>query len=153
MTVKVEDKLIGGRLKLRRTQLGVSQQALGRFEKLTFQQIQKYETGANRISAGRLYKFAKILHVDVDYFYDGLDKAVGSDFEINANDRLTQVGIRRLNKYYLSIKNPKIKKSIVVLTKQLSEAEIGDQGRMTRNQKPETRHQKSEDLNKNINKG
>ena len=66
---------VGSRVKLRRMALGVSQDTLGKSMGLTFQQIQKYERGTNRISAGRLFQFSKILEVPINYFYDNIDGA------------------------------------------------------------------------------
>ena len=62
---------IGKRIKFRRTILGISQDGLGKLLGVTFQQVQKYERGANNISAGRLYLLAQQLGTDVAYFYDG----------------------------------------------------------------------------------
>jgi transcriptional regulator with XRE-family HTH domain len=62
---------VGSRLKLRRTLLGISQEQLGETVGLSFQQIQKYERGANRISASRLFEFARELKVPVAYFFEG----------------------------------------------------------------------------------
>ncbi len=64
---------VGARIRLRRTLLGMSQEKLGDAVSLTFQQIQKYERGANRVSASRLYQFAQVLSVPVSSFFDGLD--------------------------------------------------------------------------------
>ena len=64
---------VGQRLRLRRTLLGMSQEKLGDAVGLTFQQIQKYESGANRIAVSRLYEFAKILGVSVGWFVAGYD--------------------------------------------------------------------------------
>lgn len=64
------DVHVGNRLRVRRTLLGVSQEKLAKDIGLTFQQIQKYERGMNRISAGRLYQFSKILNVPLDYFFN-----------------------------------------------------------------------------------
>ncbi len=61
---------VGQRLKVRRSLLGLSQDKLAKAIGLTFQQIQKYEQGSNRISAGRLYQFSKILKVPIPYFYE-----------------------------------------------------------------------------------
>ncbi|MCK5041300.1 MAG: helix-turn-helix transcriptional regulator [Sphingomonadales bacterium] len=61
---------VGYRVRLRRTLLGMSQEKLGSALGLTFQQIQKYERGANRIGSSRLYKLSKILDVNVSYFFD-----------------------------------------------------------------------------------
>lgn len=63
---------IGSRIKLRRTILGISQDGLGKLLGITFQQVQKYERGTNRISGARLYVLAQKLGTDVGYFYDGL---------------------------------------------------------------------------------
>lgn len=66
------DAYIGSRVRLRRVTLGVSQEQLGAALGLTFQQIQKYEKGQNRIGAGRLYRIAQALSAPVEYFYQGL---------------------------------------------------------------------------------
>lgn len=67
------DVHVGNRLKLRRTMVGMSQDRLGQMVGLTFQQIQKYEKGANRIGASRLYQFATLLDVPPAYFFEGLE--------------------------------------------------------------------------------
>lgn len=61
---------VGARLRLRRNLLGLSQEQLGKAGGLTFQQIQKYERGTNRMGASRLFQFAKLLDVPVSYFFD-----------------------------------------------------------------------------------
>lgn len=66
------DVHVGGRIRLRRTLLGLSQEKLGEQIGLTFQQVQKYERGANRVGASRLYDLARILEVPVGYFFDDL---------------------------------------------------------------------------------
>lgn len=77
------DVHVGARIRLRRTLLGMSQSALGERIGLTFQQIQKYEKGSNRVSAAGLWRFGTILDVPVSFFFDGLadqeqrPKAVG----------------------------------------------------------------------------
>ncbi len=67
------DKHIGYKLKLRRVDAGMSQEALGEKVSLSFQQIQKYEKGANRISASRLFELARILEVEISYFFEGFE--------------------------------------------------------------------------------
>lgn len=67
------DKHVGKQLKARRTLLGISQEKLADAVGVTFQQVQKYERGANRVSASRLFSFSKILDVNIDYFYNGLE--------------------------------------------------------------------------------
>src|SRR5207237_5643960 len=65
------DKHVGGRVRMRRMMLGVSQEKLGAGLGLTFQQVQKYEKGTNRISASRLQQSAGILQVPVTFFFEG----------------------------------------------------------------------------------
>jgi transcriptional regulator with XRE-family HTH domain len=66
------DLYVGKRLRRRRRLLGLTQQQLAEAVGIRFQQIQKYECGANRISASRLFELSEALHVPVQYFYDGL---------------------------------------------------------------------------------
>jgi transcriptional regulator with XRE-family HTH domain len=73
------DVHVGARLRARRTLLGLSQTALGDAMGITFQQMQKYESGSNRISASRLYDVSKLLDVDIGYFFDEMDKATESE--------------------------------------------------------------------------
>ena len=70
------DRFVGGRIKQRRKALKMSQGELGKQLGVTFQQVQKYERGANRVSAGALYKIAAALDVPITYFYDGLPALV-----------------------------------------------------------------------------
>ena len=74
------DVHVGSRLRLRRTLLGVSQEKLGDSVNLTFQQIQKYERGANRVGASRLYEFSRILDVSISYFFDEMPKDVADSY-------------------------------------------------------------------------
>jgi transcriptional regulator with XRE-family HTH domain len=66
------DAHIGRRMRERRTVLGISQQALAEPIGISFQQVQKYERGINRLSAGRLWRIARVLDVAPDYFFEGL---------------------------------------------------------------------------------
>lgn len=63
---------VGGRVRLRRMILGMSQERLGELIGLTFQQVQKYERGANRIGASRLYDLSRVLNVPIQFFYDDM---------------------------------------------------------------------------------
>jgi transcriptional regulator with XRE-family HTH domain len=67
---------VGKRLRLRRTLLGMSQERLGELLGLTFQQVQKYERGANRIGSSRLFELGRILDVPVSFFFDDLPEAM-----------------------------------------------------------------------------
>nr|WP_294916007.1 helix-turn-helix domain-containing protein [uncultured Neokomagataea sp.] len=69
------DVHIGNRIRLRRTLMGLSQESLGEALGVTFQQVQKYERGANRVSASRLFELAQALDVPVGFFYDGQPQA------------------------------------------------------------------------------
>lgn len=71
------DKHVGNQVRLRRMFLGISQEKLGEALGVTFQQVQKYEKGVNRISASRLNQLAQVLAVPIDYFYEGAREADG----------------------------------------------------------------------------
>lgn len=73
------DAAVGAQVRLRRILLGLSQEAVSKIIGLTFQQLQKYEHGTNRISASRLYQLALILHVPVSHFFETVD--VGGNAE------------------------------------------------------------------------
>ncbi len=70
------DVHVGKRLRLRRSLMGLSQEKLAELVGVTFQQIQKYERGTNRIGCSRLYRLAQVLQVPVSYFFEGLDPPV-----------------------------------------------------------------------------
>ena len=67
------DVHVGKRLRKRRVALGISQTELSKHLGITFQQVQKYEKGVNRISAGRLFEMAQVLGITITYFYEGVD--------------------------------------------------------------------------------
>ncbi len=67
------DVQVGARVRLRRNMLGLSQEKLGEAIGLTFQQVQKYERGANRIGASRLHELSRVLDVPVSFFFDDMD--------------------------------------------------------------------------------
>ena len=128
------DVHVGKRLRVRRSLLGISQEKLAKNIGLTFQQIQKYERGTNRVSAGRLYQFSKILDVPVQYFYEQLTKANQNlplkngtmGFSDNEQDSFLSEDIMsrketlELVRIYYSIKNPTIRKDIVKLIKSMA---------------------------------
>ena len=70
------DTHVGKRLRLRRTMMGLSQESIAKAVGITFQQVQKYEKGANAMNAGRLYEFAQFMQVPVAYFFEGLEQAL-----------------------------------------------------------------------------
>lgn len=67
------DRVVGQRVRWRRRELKLTQERLGELLNLTFQQVQKYEKGVNRVSAGRLFEIASVLGVPITYFYEGAE--------------------------------------------------------------------------------
>ncbi len=89
------DLHLGKRLRRRRRLLGLTQQQLASAVGVRFQQIQKYECGANRISAARLWELAEALEVPINYFYEGLEAEAASDAANDAVKRSEQVLARK----------------------------------------------------------
>ncbi len=117
------DKHVGARVRMRRLMLGMSQTNLGDALKLTFQQVQKYENGGNRISASRLQQIAHILQVPVSFFFDGAPNAPGQStsatgvapFPDYVTKFMATTDGLALTKAFMSIKNAKLRRSIVEL--------------------------------------
>jgi transcriptional regulator with XRE-family HTH domain len=115
------DKHVGARVRMRRMMLGMSQEKLGDALGLTFQQVQKYEKGSNRIGASRLQHIAQILQVPVAFFFDGGPASEGSRGVSDTatpnyvSDFLTTRDGLALAKAFMSIKEKKIRHSIVAL--------------------------------------
>ncbi len=113
------DTHVGGRLRLRRTLLGLSQTELGRRVGLTFQQIQKYEHGANGIAASRLWQLADILDIPVSFFFDDMPDAAPRASE-PPDPETPPMGRREtleLVKCYYRIKDPRVRRGIFDLVK------------------------------------
>ncbi|USQ96123.1 helix-turn-helix domain-containing protein [Caulobacter sp. RL271] len=88
-TPNAVDLHVGGRVRMRRKMLNMSQEHLADALGLTFQQVQKYERGANRVSASKLYEIAKTLQVPVSFFFDGLaDPVTNENDDVGAADRI-----------------------------------------------------------------
>lgn len=87
------DRHVGNRLKLRRCLLGISQQALAKTIGVTFQQVQKYESGHNRIGASRLYDITKALSCEANYFFEELPSAtdLGADADPTKSSRAIEL--------------------------------------------------------------
>ena len=131
------DEFVGTQLKLRRTFLGISQERLGIMMDLTFQQVQKYEKGLNRISASRLYEISKILNVPISYFFDGLQKNLKpksipynrglaeekSSFDSDPLKKKESIDLLRA---YYNIKSPVLAKKIFDLIKTVSSLQDGE---------------------------
>lgn len=121
---------VGSRVRLRRMLLSMSQEKLGSQMGLTFQQIQKYEKGTNRIGASRLHHIAQILEVPVQFFFDdaplaaGQTEGKGGMSEPKMENFLyefisTRDGLE-LIRAFVSIQDPKIRKRVVDLVRTLS---------------------------------
>jgi transcriptional regulator with XRE-family HTH domain len=83
------DDYVGARIRLRRTLLGLTQEDLAAPLAISYQQVQKYETGTNRVSAGRLFELANVLDTGIAYFFDDLDTAVtGKDLHHGGRNRI-----------------------------------------------------------------
>jgi transcriptional regulator with XRE-family HTH domain len=105
------DKYVASRVRLRRLQLGISQEGLASILGLTFQQIQKYEKGANRISAGRLQNIAHALSVPLHFFYEGLpedDASVGHEETLRLSQAMASPEIASLLQAVANLQNPRI---------------------------------------------
>lgn len=122
------DVHVGSRVRLRRTLLGMSQEKLGDALGLTFQQIQKYERGANRIGSSRLFKISQILEVPVSFFFDdmpdqvvdqnrGLSDGPAEPFEA---DQLSKRETLELVRAYYRVNDPKVRKRIFELVKSVA---------------------------------
>ena len=124
------DVHVGSRVRMRRMLVGMSQEKLGDSLGLTFQQVQKYEKGANRIGASRLFQIARVLGVPVSFFYEGLTgdgegNEVGQaeiDQSVFELDMLSSSEGIQLNSAFFSIRDPKVRKKVLELVKALGEA-------------------------------
>jgi transcriptional regulator with XRE-family HTH domain len=131
------DVHVGARLRARRTLVGLSQTVVGDAIGITFQQLQKYEGGSNRISASRLYDLSQILDVDTAYFFDGMDQATQSESPAllsrrkstrppkkptKSEDPLIKRETLELVRAYYKISDPKIRDHVRKLIQSVSDA-------------------------------
>ena len=121
------DGQVGSRLRLRRMMIGMSQEKLGEMLGLTFQQVQKYEKGVNRIGAGRLFEIARILGVPIQYFYESVTEQLASTPGFAERDSQPVLELvssgdgLQLSLAYMRIKDPKVRKRVLDLVKSLAE--------------------------------
>lgn len=114
------DVHVGQRLRQRRTLLGMSQEKLASAFGVSFQQVQKYERGANRISASRLHLLTRILDVPVTYFFEGLPSSVQNrplEVEPDTPDRMTSRETLELVRAYYKITDSAVRKRLVDLAR------------------------------------
>jgi transcriptional regulator with XRE-family HTH domain len=129
------DVHVGARVRLRRTLLGMSQEKLGEAIGLTFQQVQKYERGANRIGASRLFDLSRVLDVPGSYFFDDMADSVQAQSPVNIIkgssglaeepatfevDPMTKRETLELVRAYYSIPDPQVRRRVYDLAKALA---------------------------------
>ncbi|HEY1708467.1 MAG TPA: helix-turn-helix transcriptional regulator [Rhizomicrobium sp.] len=115
------DARVGNRLRLRRTALGISQEELGRGLNLTFQQIQKFESGANRISASYLFELTQILEVPVSYFFDDADQSDRPEVPQALQRFLMSAEGLVLWRSFAKLKDDTVRQRVVALVKAMAE--------------------------------
>ncbi len=131
------DVHVGARLRVCRTLLGMSQTDLGDALGLTFQQVQKYERGMNRISASRLFDLSRVLDVPLEYFFDDMPREVAASSPAQGGgkakklpsyepDPMTKRETLELVRAYHKITDPEIRKHIFAMTKTLGAATSKD---------------------------
>jgi len=128
------DRHVGLRIRLRRRELGVSQERLADSIGLTFQQVQKYERAANRVSASKLWEVARALRTSVTYFYEGLSGSAASSAASEDDDTvqaflLTPEGME-LAALFPQIRRSKVRRRLLELVRVMAEEEA------TRNEAP-----------------
>ena len=121
------DKHVGARVRLRRHMMGVSQAALGDAIGVTFQQVQKYENGSNRIGAGRLLKIANLLQVPVDFFFEDAPDLAGpsrqqidDSFSVYASEFFSTSDGLKLAATFMKIADARLRRRIVELAEEVA---------------------------------
>ncbi len=132
------DVHVGSRIRLRRTLLGMSQERLGEALGLTFQQVQKYERGANRVGASRLFDLSRALDVPISFFFDDMPDSLTTSFGVPSNRRPASIGegadsfaddalnrreTLELVRAYYRITEPSVRKRVFELIKSMGPAE------------------------------
>jgi transcriptional regulator with XRE-family HTH domain len=122
------DAYVGQRIGLQRMAVGMSQDRLGELLDLTFQQIQKYEKGTNRIGAGRLFEVAGILGVPVSFFYEGANAQTGGFTKDQEPQPVMEFlasgeGLQ-LNIAFMRINDVKIRRGVLNLVRQLADGNL-----------------------------
>jgi transcriptional regulator with XRE-family HTH domain len=123
------DAQVGNRVRIRRMLIGMSQERLGDLLGLTFQQVQKYEKGVNRIGAGRLFEVSRILGVPIDFFYEGVSDQLDVRSIADQKNALPVMEFVssgegfQLSLAFMKIKDAKVRKRVLDLVKSLGEDE------------------------------
>ena len=112
------DDHVGQQIRKRRNLLGMTQEELARALKISYQQVQKYETGANRVSAGRLYEISEKLGIEVSYFFEDASDATPIEREHGGKTRSTVDLVRSFDE----IKSSGLRSALVGLIRELARA-------------------------------
>ncbi len=126
------DVHVGKRLRLRRTILGLSQEAIGNAIGVTFQQVQKYERGVNRMGSSRLYEFSKILTIPVSYFFEEMEKTqshaphagVSEDAPAFEHEKMSSRETLEMMRAYYRITDAHVRKRVFELIKSLVDDKV-----------------------------
>ncbi|MGE0223779.1 MAG: helix-turn-helix domain-containing protein [Acetobacteraceae bacterium] len=133
------DVHVGSRIRLRRTLLGMSQERLGEALGLTFQQVQKYERGVNRVGASRLFDLSRVLDVPISFFFDDMPDSLTTSFgapssrrpslmsegsDVFGDDTLNRRETLELVRAYYRITDPSVRKRVFELIKSMGPAEV-----------------------------
>jgi transcriptional regulator with XRE-family HTH domain len=118
------DRHVGNRVRMRRLLIGMSQEKLGELLGITFQQVQKYEKGSNRVSASRLYYLAQILGVPVQFFFDELPETGNQPgmSEVGMTDLLSSSEVSQLARAFSEISDPVARRAIMGMVKQFADS-------------------------------
>jgi len=122
------DKHVGARLRLRRSMMDMSQSELGEKLGVTFQQVQKYERGTNRIGASRLYRLAEVMEVDINWFFQGLSET-GATTPAESNalyDFIASPYGLALASAFSNINDPNQRRRLIDLMRTMGEPELSD---------------------------
>jgi len=121
------DKHVGSRVRMRRIMLGMSQETLGDGLGLTFQQVQKYEKGTNRIGASRLQQISLILQIPVPFFFEGAphvsgrpDGIVEAPWPAYVSEFLATTEGLTLTQAFMRVKDPSLRRCIVALVEEIA---------------------------------
>lgn len=118
------DVQVGARIRARRLLIGMNQETLAAALGLTFQQVQKYEGGANRVSASRLSQIADILGVPIGYFFSDLASSGGADARMQeARDRMQRPEAIELIRFYYAIPDQRLRHQFLDLVKAAAQAQ------------------------------
>ena len=118
------DVHVGSRIRIRRLLIGMNQETLAKALGLTFQQVQKYEGGANRVSASRLSQIAEVLGVAISYFFNDIDMAGGhpDQSELEARERMQRPDVIELIRSYYAIGDARIRQQFLDMVKTVAQS-------------------------------